>query len=78
MFTELDSPWEKGSVESFNGKLLDKLLNGEIFDALLEVRVFLERWRRDYNSYRPPSAYGYRPPAPENFRPNILSLTVIH
>ena len=25
------SPWENGSNESFNGKLRDELLNGEIF-----------------------------------------------
>ena len=31
LFIERDSPWENGYVESFNGKLRDELLNGEIF-----------------------------------------------
>ena len=28
------SPWENGYCESFNGKLRDELLNGEIFYTL--------------------------------------------
>ena len=78
LFIEPGSPWENGYVESFNGKLRDELLNGEIFDTLLEARVLLERWRREYNCYRPHSSLQYRPPAPEAFRPNILSLKVLH
>ena len=66
------------SVESFNGKLRDELLNREIFDTLLELRVLLERWRREYNCYRPHSSLGYRPPAPEAFMAEKLSLRVIH
>jgi len=31
LFIEPGSPWENGYVESFNGKLRDELLNGEIF-----------------------------------------------
>ena len=30
-FIEPGSPWENGYVESFNSKLRDELLNGEIF-----------------------------------------------
>ncbi len=50
---------------SFIGKLRDELLNGEIFDTLLEARVLIEIWRREYNGYRPHSSLGYKPPAPE-------------
>ena len=78
LFIAPGSPWENGYVESFNGKLRDELLNLEIFDTLLEVRVLLERWRREYNCYRPHSSLGYRPPAPGVFRPNNLTLKVIH
>ncbi len=35
LFIELGSPWEIGYVESFNEKLRDELLNGEIFDTLI-------------------------------------------
>lgn len=65
LFIEPGSPWENGYVESFNGKLRDELLNAELFDTLLEARVLVERWRRDYNAVRPHSSLGYRPPAPE-------------
>jgi transposase InsO family protein len=64
-YIEPGSPWENGYIESFNGKLRDELLNGEIFDTLLEAKVLTERWRREYNQVRPHSALGYRPPAPE-------------
>lgn len=65
LFIEPGSPWENGYVESFNGKVRDEVLNPEAFDTLLEARVLIERWRREYNSVRPHSALGYRPPAPE-------------
>lgn len=65
LFIEPGSPWENGYIESFNGKLRDELLNGEIFTTLLEARVLIEGWRKDYNITRPHSSLGYRPPAPE-------------
>jgi transposase InsO family protein len=65
LFIEPGSPWENGYVESFNGKLRDELLNGEIFYTLQEAKVLIERWRQYYNQVRPHSALGYRPPAPE-------------
>ena len=65
LFIEPGSPWENGYVESFNGKFRDELLNGEIFYTLKEAQVIIERWRREYNTFRPHSALGYRPPAPE-------------
>ncbi len=65
LFIEPGSPWENGYVESFNGKLRDELLNGEVFTTLQEVQVITERWRRYYNQCRPHSALGYRPPAPQ-------------
>ncbi len=62
---EPGSPWENGYNESFNGKLRDELLNGEVLYTLKEAQVLIERWRREYNTVRPHSALGYRPPAPE-------------
>ena len=58
------SPWENGYNESFNGRLRDELLNGEIFYTLKEAQVMIEDWRKHYNQVRPHSALGYRPPAP--------------
>ena len=65
LFIEPGSPWENGYVESFNGKLRDELLNGEIFYTLREAKVLIERWREHYNRVRPHSSLGYCPPTPE-------------
>ena len=78
LYIEPGSPWENGYVESFIGKLRDELLNGEIFDTLLEARVLTERWRREYNRYRPHSSLGYRPPAPETYDTKNLIMKVVH
>ena len=60
--------WENGYNESFNGRLRDELLNGEIFYSLHEAEVLIEAWRRHYNTIRPQSALGYRPPVPAAVR----------
>ena len=59
------SPWENGYIESFNARLRDEFLNGEIFYTLQEAKILIEAWRRQYNTVRPHSSLGYRPPAPE-------------
>jgi transposase InsO family protein len=69
LFIEPGSPWENGSIESFNGKLTDELLACEVFDTLLEAKVLIERWRVRSNTVRPHSSLGYRPPAPETIAP---------
>ena len=65
LFIEPGSPWENGYCESFNGKLRDELLDGEVFHSLREAQILIEAWRRHYNTVRPHSALGHRPPAPE-------------
>lgn len=80
LYIEPGSPWENGYMESFIGKFRDELLNGEIFDTLLEAKILTERWRREYNTVRPHSALGYRPPAPETIEitlPKTLTLNVV-
>ena len=69
LFIEPGSPWENGYNESFNGKLRDELLNGEIFCSIKEARTLIEQWRQHYNTVRPHSSLGYRPPAPETKLP---------
>ena len=64
LYIEPGSPWENGYCESFNGKLRDECLNGEIFYSLKEAQIVIEQWRVQYNTLRPHSALGYRPPAP--------------
>ena len=64
-YIEPGSPWENGYCESFNSKLRDELLKGEIFYTLKEAQIVIESWRRHYNTARPHSSLGYKPPAPE-------------
>jgi transposase InsO family protein len=64
LYIEPGSPWENGYCESFNSKLRDEFLNGEIFYSMKELRVLAERWRVHYNTVRPHSSLGYRAPAP--------------
>ena len=68
-YIEPGSPWENGYIESFNARLRDELLNGEIFYSLKEAQIIIEQWRQHYNTKRPHSALGYRPPAPETIIP---------
>lgn len=64
LYIEPGSPWENGYVESFNGKMRDQFLNGEIFYTLKEAQVLIEMWRKHYNQIRPHSSLNGRPPAP--------------
>ena len=76
LFIELGSPWENGYVESFIGKFRDELLNREIFDTLVEAKVVIKNWRKEYNQFRPHSSLGYRPPAPKAYDHEPLILHV--
>ena len=72
-YIERGSPWENGYVESFNARLRDELLDGEIFYSLQEAKVVIESWRRHYNTVRPHASLGYRPPAPEVVVPAFVA-----
>ena len=63
LYIEKASPWENGRVESFNGKLRDELLNGELFLSLTEARYVIDEWRLDYNHRRPHSSLSWQTPA---------------
>ena len=71
LYIEPGSPWENGYCESFNGKLRDECLNGEVFYSLKEAQIVIEQWRVEYNTRRPHSALGYRPPAPAAYSPLV-------
>ena len=73
LFIAPGSPWENGYCESFNGKLRDELLNGELFYSLKEAQVVIEQWRRHYNTRRPHSSLVYRPPAPAAHWPTPMT-----
>ena len=66
---------ENGYNKSFNGKLRDELLNGEIFYTLKEAKILTKRWRHHYITIRPHSSVGYRPPDPETILPRPVGLS---
>jgi len=63
LFVAPGSPWENGYVESFNSKFRDELLDRELFLHIDELRYVADRWRMDYNHYRPHSSLDYMAPA---------------
>ena len=72
-YIERGSPWENGFIESFNARLRDELLNGEVFYTLREAQIVIESWRRHYNAVRPHASLGYQAPAPEVFVPALAA-----
>jgi transposase InsO family protein len=78
LFIQPGSPWENGYNESFNSKLRDEQLNGEVYYTLAEAQILIERWRRDYNTLRPHSSLGYKPPAPETLTENLRKIDMTY
>lgn len=72
LYIEPGSPWENGYCDSFNGKLRDECLNGEIFYRLKEATVVIEQWRKHFNTIRSHPSLNCRPPAPQTTTPAIL------
>jgi putative transposase len=68
-YIEPGSPWENGYIESFNARMRDEFLNGELFGNMYEAQVLISRWVRYYNTVRPHSSLGGRPPAPQTMVP---------
>ena len=63
LYIEPGSPWENGYVESYHSRMRDELLDGELFLHIDEVKYVVDRWRMDYNHYRPHSSLSYMTPA---------------
>ena len=55
-------PTQNGTVESFNGRMRDELLNETLFTSLAHAREAVAAWADDYNAERPHSALGYATP----------------
>jgi putative transposase len=62
VFIDPGSPWQNGWIESFNGRMRDEHLNGQLIDSLLGAQVSTEDWRIDYNNNRAYSAHGWLTP----------------
>jgi putative transposase len=56
-------PMQNPFIESFNGRLRDEFLNETLFTSLMQARLALQEWQRDYNTVRPHSRIGWLTPA---------------
>lgn len=56
-------PTQNCYVESFNGKMLDELLNERLFFSLDQARMAVAAWAEDLNTTRPQSTLPYEAPA---------------
>lgn len=61
-FIEKGMPQQNAYVERFNGSMRDEVLNGELFNSVLEARVVIARWVDEYNSIRPHRGLGMQTP----------------
>ena len=69
---------QNGYVESFNGKLRDECLNENMFETLIEAKILVERWRKDYNEQRPHSSLrGLTPEAYARQMERTINLAVV-
>ena len=59
---EPGSPWENGFAESFNDRFQDEFLNTELFTTAPEAQLLADRWRWEYNTFRPHSVLQGRTP----------------
>jgi len=57
-FSRAGKPTDNALVESFNGTLRDECLNINWFLSMEDTREKIERWRVDYNEFRPHSSLG--------------------
>lgn len=72
-FIRPGKPTENAYIESFNGRLRDECLNTNIFYSLDEAREIIEKWREDFNNWRPHSSLGGKTPSEyNNFREETI------
>ncbi|WP_162788127.1 integrase core domain-containing protein, partial [Chromobacterium haemolyticum] len=62
-FSRPGKPTDNAFIESFNGSLRDECLNVHWFLSLDDARDKIERWRQDYNEFRPHSSLGDQTPS---------------
>ncbi len=61
-FNRPGKPIENAYIESFNGRVRDECLNLHWFQTLLQARLVVAAWHRDYNEVRPHSSLNNHSP----------------
>ena len=72
-FIDPGKPTQNGSVESFNGRIRDELLNEHAFPTIFHARRTIEEWRLDYNAQRPHTSLNRL--TPNEFIEHYLKIT---
>lgn len=62
-FIRPGKPVENAFIESFNGRLRDECLNCNNFYSIEEAKEVVEKWRCDYNDWRPHTSLGNETPS---------------
>ncbi len=57
-FSRPGKPMDNAMIESFNGSFRDECLNVNWFLSMEDAREKIEKWRMDYNEFRPHSSLG--------------------
>jgi len=67
-YIEPGSPWENGYCESFNARLRDELLNGEVFYSLREAQILICAMEETLQHQTNPQCIGLSPASPRGHR----------
>ena len=57
-FSRPGKPMDNAMIESFNGTFRNECLNVNWFLSMEDAREKIEKWRQDYNEFRPHSSLG--------------------
>ena len=57
-FSRPGKPMDNAMIESFNGSFRDECLNVNWFLSIADAREKIEKWRKEYNEFRPHSSLG--------------------
>lgn len=63
VYSRPGKPTDNAYIESFNGSFRDECLNTHWFMSLEDARERIEKWRDDYNNFRPHSALTHMTPS---------------
>lgn len=73
-FSRPGKPTDNAFVEAFNSRFRQECLNQHWFLSLEDAREKIERWRLQYNNYRPHSSLGYKTPKEFSSKSNKINV----
>jgi putative transposase len=61
-FIQPGKPNQNAYCESFNSRFRDECLNTQWFQSLVDAKIQIEIWRKEFNEHRPHSSLKYKTP----------------